>query len=106
MIELELVDRYGQHTTVFIPDVRTPILSDALGQPLIDYGELFPQPRINPYDGPLYKTMMNAFLMRPSTGLNVQWLQFPDTSVWERYFEGLTIAIYIMTGKKLIAVTA
>lgn len=93
---------------IHVFDPAAPELTDEFGLPALDLSThpYFPQTYAPQKIGehPV-KRVLDAFVMRPSPGLSVAWVDMPGTKAWDVHFELLDIAVQIMLGKRLVNVT-
>lgn len=103
-MKLELVDRFGRETTLYVRNTTEPVLTDEQGREVIDFRDLFPQKREPPKkDDPKAKRIIDAFIQRPSSGIYDWWCDVP--SAYEATFPSWQEAMMIMTGKLLVRVS-
>jgi len=105
MIKLEMVDRFGHVISYYIHDPICPVLVDKWGRPIISFGGVFRAFRRPSLSDPQYKMVMDAFIMRPSPGLFIYWIEMPDTPAYKHSFKLYAEALYLMTGKRLTGIS-
>ncbi len=107
-MRIDLIDRDGDPSSVWILDPITPELTDELGCPALDMAShpAFPQPYgpILSSDHPV-KRVMDSFFMRPAPALHFVWLDHPDSKAYQIHYELLDLAMWMMLGKRITGVT-
>jgi hypothetical protein len=105
-MKLDLIDLWGDESTLYVRDTALPELTDELGRPVVD---LSPFGRVHPSapssDDPSFKVLLDPFVVRPTSGLPVVWLNYPDSKLYEETARDLAQALYLLTGKLLLCVS-
>lgn len=102
-----LESAWGDQDTLYVRDLGDPELTDELGRPVLDLstlGRIYPQARAP--DTPGFVFVLDTFIARPTSGLSDFWLDYPeDNMAFRNMSRDYAIALEILTGKRLVAVS-
>jgi hypothetical protein len=104
-----LIDQWERVQEVWIKNPSSPELVDEQGRSVLFLEDLgFGQRRRNipGVHEPAWKRITDAFIVRPTSGLSLRWLDYsPEEQVFQFHFERFREAFLVLTGKLLIGVS-